>query len=179
MLRGLRRYLGILLARRRFRTSPEKVISFCGALSSAKHVLLLMPFGRREFLPTIMMIDLLKRQFQEDNITVVSSDHGLEAMRMLPRSTFIHVLSSEINPLFLPRSGVLQRIMKKKYDIAIDLNLDLELPPAYICKASGARVRVGFNKKYSDMFYNLQIQRDLSSDRSHVYDRLVRCLQMF
>lgn len=170
---------GLLYSRFRYRKSQEPVVSFTNAFSAAERVLLIMPMQRREFLPTIMIIDLLKKRFREENITVVSDDHGREAVRMLVRSQFIHIHKDEITPLFLPRRQVLSRVSQKRYDIAIDLNLDLVLPSAYICKESNARVRVGFARKQSDLFYNLQIQPDPLLDRKTVYDRMANFLQMF
>jgi ADP-heptose:LPS heptosyltransferase len=179
MLEGLRRSIGFQIARIHFRNVRERVISFSNAVSSAQQALLIMPFRRREVLPTVMVIDFLKKHFSEENITVVTDDHGLDAMRLLPRSQFVHILVSEVSMFYLPRRSVIQRIRQKKYDLAIDLNLDLVLPSGYICKESNARVRVGFVKRRSETFYNLQIQPDPTLSKKLIYDRLVKCLQMF
>jgi ADP-heptose:LPS heptosyltransferase len=81
--------------------------------------------------------------------------------------------------VFLPGNDLITRVKKRRYDLTIDLNLDLVLPSAYICKESDARIRVGFARKHADTFYNFQINVDPTLDRKLVYERLVKCLQMF
>jgi ADP-heptose:LPS heptosyltransferase len=179
MFEGIRRWIGQRITRFRFRKTREKVISFSRAISDAKQALVIMPLHRREFLPTVTVIDMLRRQFQERNLTIITSDYGLEVVRMLPHSQFIHMLSSEVNLFFLPKRNVMERILKKKYDVAIDLNLDLVLPSGYICKESGARVRIGFTGAGADTFYNFQIQPDPTLGKKLIYDRLAKCLEMF
>ena len=179
MLEGFRRSIGFLAAMYHFRGSRDKMISFTTAISSAHQALLILPLSRHELLPNIMVVDLLKKRFKEENITVVTGDHGIEVMRMLPRSQFIHILVHEINLFYLPCADVIQRVKKKKYDIAIDLNLDFVLPSAYICRESSARVRIGFVRKHADVFYNFQIQHDPTLGRKLIYDRLAKCLQKF
>jgi ADP-heptose:LPS heptosyltransferase len=179
VLEGLRRSIGYVAARYHFRRSRDRIISFTEAVSSAHQALLILPLRHEEFLPTIMVVDLLKKRFEEENITVVTGDHGVEVMRMLPRSQFIHILVHEINLLYLPSADVIQRVKKKKFDLAIDLNLDFVLPSAYICRESDARVRIGFVRRRADAFYNFQIQHDPTLGRKLIYDRLAMCLQKF
>lgn len=179
MLEGIRRSIGFLTAKYHFRKTRDKMMSFTTAVSSARQALLILPLSHQEFLPTIMVVDLLRKRFREENLTVITGDHGIEVMRMLPRSQFIHILGHEINLFYLPGADVLERVKKKKYDLAIDLNLDFVLPSAYICKESNASVRVGFVRKHADAFYNFQIQHDPTLGRKLIYDRLAKCLQKF
>lgn len=171
--------IGLFIARFHFRKAPQEVLSFNEAVRSARRVLVIMPLRKREFLPTVMVIEFLKQRFREEHITIVSDDHGREAVRMLPRSYFIHVLKDEVGPVFLPRRTLLYRVRERQYDLAIDLNLDFVLPSAYICRESNARVRIGFARNNADTFYNFQIQTDPRLDRKKVYDRMAAFLQKF
>ncbi len=179
MFEALRMGLGLRLARFHYRKAEEPVVSFTSAVTSARRALLIMPLKKREFLPTVMVIDLLKRRFREENITILSDDHGREAVRLLARSYFIHIMEDEIGPLFLPSRSLIHRIRERQYDIAVDLNLDLVLPSAYICRECGARVRIGFARKNAELFYNFQIKRDPRLERKHLYDRMAAFLQQF
>ena len=179
MLELLRRSVGLQVARFHFRKSREKVISFTKSISEAQQALLIMPLDLRELLPSIMVIDLLKKRFREENITIVTGEHNVEVMRVLPRSQVIRVLVPEVTVFYLPRREVIDRVNKRRYDVAIDLNLDLILPSAYICKESNARVRIGFASRRADTFYNFQIQPDPTLSKQHLYDRLAKFLQMF
>jgi ADP-heptose:LPS heptosyltransferase len=112
-------------------------------------------------------------------ITVVSGLHEVDVMRILPRSHFLHFHEHEINAFFLPRRELLRRATSRRPDVAIDLNLDFVLPSAYICRVSGARIRVGFARKHADIFYNFQIRPDPTLARKLIYDRLAGCLDRF
>lgn len=179
MLSSIRASIGFLVSRLRFRRVRDTIVLFNDALTRAQRVLLVMPFDRREFLPTVMVIELLKRKVRESQITVVTGNHAVEAMRILPHSQFIKLLPGETSMFFLPKGDAMDRIRRNSYDIAIDLNLDLVLPSGYICKASGAKIRVGFARRRSDPFYNFQIRPDLTLGRKLIYDRMVKCLDMF
>jgi ADP-heptose:LPS heptosyltransferase len=134
---------------------------------------------RRELLSAMQIIDLLKRRFDEEHITVVGDERGLETIRLMPRSHFVQIRAADLNGFFHPRHDFLSRLKGIPFDLAIDLNLDLLLPSAYICRASNAKVRIGFKGPRSDSFYNFQIQPDPSQSRKGIYDRVAKCLQMF
>lgn len=179
MFTSVRRYIGFQIARFHFRRFRDKVISFTTSLSGARQVLLIMPLDRRHLLPTVMVIDLIKKRFREENITVVTGPQSVEVMRLLPRSQVIRLVGSDVTLLYLPRADALKRILRRQYDIAIDLNLDFVLPSGYICRETQARIRIGFAGRRADTFYNFQIQPDKTLGTNLLYDRVVKCLEMF
>jgi ADP-heptose:LPS heptosyltransferase len=179
MLESVRYWLGLQLARWHYRTSRDEMLTFTNAVSSARRVLLVMPLADVEALPAMRVVEMLKSQFKEENITVVMGDRGVEVVRMLPRSRFVHLLKPQVNAVYLPHPGFINSLTERHYDLAIDLNLDLVLPSGYICKASGARIRIGFNNRQADIFYNFQIKADPTLGRKETYDRFVQCLQQF
>ncbi|MDH3251442.1 MAG: hypothetical protein OEM41_01550 [Ignavibacteria bacterium] len=179
MFVSLRRFIGLQISLLHFRKSTNPVISFGAALTDAKRLLLVMPLGEARTIPTLTIVDLVKKKFDERNITVLATDHAVEAMRLLPRGQFIHILKEEINPLFIPQKQLINRIRERSYDVAIDLSLDFLLPSAYIVKESEARVRIGFSRQYADTFYNFQIHSNPDLDPKLIYNRLAECLAMF
>jgi ADP-heptose:LPS heptosyltransferase len=179
MLQSLRKSIGIQQARFHFRKSHEKIISFTRSFSAAHNALLVLPLGPTEFPATYPVIHMLKQQFHEENITVVTAEGDQEVRRLLSHSRFIPLTLSEMTFFYLPRKEVLDSVRRKPYDLAIDLNLDLVLPSAYICKASGAQVRIGFVRKRADGFFNFQVRTDHTQTRERIYDRLATCLKMF
>jgi ADP-heptose:LPS heptosyltransferase len=155
------------------------MIPFGTAVSAARSALLIMPFNPGQFLPTVTVISTLRERFGDQNITVITGGRGMEVAHMLPRGKFIHVLKTDLNLLFLPSRYILKQITERPYDLAIDLNLDLVVPSGYICRASGARVRVGFVSRYADAFYNFQVKPDTTLGQKLIYDRLANSLKMF
>jgi ADP-heptose:LPS heptosyltransferase len=175
----LRRYIGLQSTRFHFRNHADPVISFAAALTEAQRLLLVLPFGEQRMIPTHTVIELVKKKFDERSIMVVAADHAVETMRLLPRCQFMHILKDEINPFFLPKQQLIDRIKERSYDVAIDLSLDLVLPSAYIVRESEARVRIGFSRPNADMFYNFQIHANPDLDPKLIYNRLAECLAMF
>jgi len=179
MFEQLRYSIGILLSRYRFRRKSDKVTSFSHAISSSKTVMVVLPLQTHEINIVSGIIQLLKRHFREENITLVASNHPVALMRMLPRSQIIHFRQQEISPFFLPRKELAQRVCSRGHDLAIDLNLDFLLPSGYICKENGAPIRVGFSRKHSELYFNFEIRPDPTLARKLIYDRLADCLQKF
>lgn len=179
MFRTPRIWLGLQVARFRFRKAQEPIIAFTNALSSAHHALLIMPLNRAQRFPAVSVMEMLTKRFAEENITIITAEDDYQTARLLPHSPQVRLLVNEFNLFYLPHHDLIERIGTHQYDIAIDLNLDFVLPSAYICKASKARVRVGFTRKHSEKFYNLTVRLDPTLDPRGVYDRLVKCLQMF
>jgi hypothetical protein len=177
MFESTRRSIGYHLARLTFRGKPDQTMSFTGALTAGKRVLLVLPLVPTQH-STGAVIELVRARYGDDHITVVADalDNGITAL--MPHSEILRISAQQVTRFFHPPAALLQRLNGKSFDIAIDLNLDFLLPSGYICKASGARVRVGFTKPGADLFYNLQVQTG-NTRGPGVYDRLASCLKMF
>ena len=178
-LQTLRLWAGDRVARFRFRRAQDDVIAFTDSVTSARSVLVIMPLDPGITPPPEPVLEYLDQTFAEGAITVVTHEGDLGLSRRLPRSTVIRMVPADITPLLLPRREFLQRVLRKEVDLALDLNLDFLLPSAYICKASKARVRVGFVRERSEGYYNFTINANPSLRRDEVYNRLTRYLQMF
>lgn len=179
MLEAFRMNVGTRLAGMKFRKAKDDVISFASAISGSNRALVVMPLDRRELLSAIQIIDLLKHRFDEKHITVVGDERGLETIRLMPRSHFVQIKDADVNAWYHPKPEFLARLKGTTFDLAIDLNLDLLLPSAYICRESNAKIRIGFTGPLSDKFFNFQIQPDPSQTRRGIYDRVAKCLRMF
>ena len=179
MIEQLQLKAGHYLARYRFRQMPDSMVSFSGALSASKAVMVVLPFGDNDPHSFRSVTDLLIEKFDGQYITVVSSDHAVDMMRLLPRSTIIHYRPDELSFLNLPKKELYERIAGRSIDLAIDLNLDFLLPPAYICRASGAKIRVGFQRPYAESYFNFLVRPDMSLARKLIYSRLAHFLKKF
>jgi ADP-heptose:LPS heptosyltransferase len=179
MLERPRHAAGILFSRYHFRKTRDELRSFATAFSDARRLLLVMPLDGSPLFPVAPVVAMLARRKREEEITVVVAAHGTEALDALRRSPIIRLLPAEISSFYVPRRDVLARIMRTTYDVAIDCNLDFQLPSGYICRESKAPIRVGFAGKRSDLFYNFQVQVTPTESRMARYERLAHCLEMF
>jgi hypothetical protein len=167
------------IARFRLRKAHDKVISFTQAFPSAGTVLVILPLTPEAFGHHAGLLSLFLAHVPAENLTVLTSAPRDTIERLVPRSRVITIAPEEVTAFSLPRQVVLDRVHARHYDIAVDLNLDFMLPSAYICRESNARVRVGRSGPNADVFYNLQVRLDPSSQKGDAYRRLVQCLQMF
>jgi hypothetical protein len=152
-------------------------MSFAGALSAGKRVLLVLPLMPTQH-STGAIIELVRARYGDDHITVIADalDNGITAL--MPHSEILRISAQQVTRFFHPPAALLERTTGKTFDVAIDLNLDFLLPSGYICKASGARMRVGFARPGGDLFYNLQVQTGTSHGPG-IYERFANCLKMF
>lgn len=175
----LRVRAGHLLARYRFRKSRDLPISFSSAMSAARSVTVILPLAENEPILYQTVTQLLVQRFDGQSITIIAADHAVEVMRLLPRSTIVHFRQDELNAVYLPKPELQERLDRRRSDIAIDLNLDFLLPSAYICKVTGASIRIGFSRRFADDYYNFIIRPDRTLARKMNYDRLAEFLQRF
>jgi len=179
MLESLRTSIGLLVTRVRFRKSRDAVISFTRSVSSADRALVVLPFGDGTPLPEPEVFASLRSRFADEHITLVGDERCAALSAFFPRSRFVRVAPSDLTVFLLPRKTVVERIIGQRYDLALDLNLDLVLPSAYICRRSDARVRVGLERGKADRFYNFLIHPDPSLGTQRLYERMLACLEMF
>lgn len=177
MFETARRSLGYTLARMHFRNQRDQVIDFTESLASGNRVLLILPLTPSKA-PITSLLELFRTRYGEEMVSVVTDARDTAIAGALPRSEIIRMHMTEVTRLFHPPVDILKRVKDRKYDVAVDLNLDFLLPSGYICKASTARIRVGFARPGADLFYNFQIKFEGSSTAA-MYDRLASCLKMF
>jgi len=165
------------MARWHFRRMHNTVISFTDLISTGTHALLILPLTPTAQSPA-PVIDLVRSHFSGDRVTIVAAEHDAGAAVLIPRSVLLRVSPDTTGWLFLPSRDIRRRVAESTYDVAIDLNLDSLLPSAYICRASNARIRIGFARNGAEHFYNFQMQPDAARSGA-LYDRLAACLKMF
>jgi ADP-heptose:LPS heptosyltransferase len=179
MLNAIRRGIGLSLSRWRFRKAEGSQTSFTRFFSEAHTVLIVLPLWVEDAASPHQLLHTLTEHIKEENLTIVTGTQETYLAHLVPRSKIVRIHENELTTFHLPRPAVMSAITERKYDIAIDLNLDFLLPSAYICRDSNARIRVGFARKDADAFFNMQIERNPGLDKKSQYDRLAEYLKMF
>ncbi len=180
MFEAARQYLGLRLALWRLRKMETPLQSFTHAFSDARRAIVVLPLtSTPPGLSPQGLLSFLREKLRDENITVVAGTQETYLHLLLPKSTIFRLPATDLTSLFLPPQALIERIAEKKFDLAIDLNIDFLLASAYICRASKAPVRVGFSSPHAEAFFNFLLQRDVSRDPGAVYDRLMACLKMF
>ncbi len=68
--------------------------------------------------------------------------------------------NTDINRFGLLKSSAINRILSRKFDVAVDLNPDFHPLTAQLIGASAADLRIGFQAAEKEPFYNIILERD-------------------
>jgi hypothetical protein len=179
MFENVLAYLGLQIAKFQFRNDIDQVQPMTKFLRGASNVLIIMPVGYEYALLAGNALRSFRDRMKEIHLTVVHNSTRETALANFPRCVVVRMDPPDVNRFSLPTKVALQRILTREYDVAIDLNLDFVLHTAYICKASRAKVRVGFTSPVSEIFFNININLDKQRTPQVVYEKFAECLAMF
>ncbi len=179
MFDGILKYFGLKYAQFTFRKEIDVAQQFNGFLQNARKILIIMPVRYDDAQSVGAEFKKLNDKLENSNITIVVE--GIRAAQLTEntKSRIIRLSQSHVNKFFLPRKLFLERVLESEYDVAIDLNLDFVLYAAYICRASNAKIRVGFSSDVADVFYNFQINIDKTKNAQEIYAQLIEYLKKF
>ena len=78
--------------------------------------------------------------------------------------------NEDFNWFKVPRPEAVARIFDREYEAVVDMHPDFNLPSAYLTHLSGAPLRVGFASKFSEHFFNVEIDSSKSEflERSYL-----------
>jgi hypothetical protein len=154
-------------------------MNFTDALTRSRRALVIFPDSPLDSDSASTLLRYLLRKFTPEGIMMLIRDDHLGVFTSTPTWKTVTYSRDDINRWFVPRRELLQKMETNTYDVALDLNLNLSLPSAFLCKASNAPLRVSFAKQDGDQFYNFQVQTKKSAGFSHSYRSLLKCLDMF
>jgi hypothetical protein len=179
MLERTKLQLGYLFAKLQFRSDIDHVQPMAEFIKRAKNVLIVLPIGYDEAAVASDALYATCSQLSNVHITVIHTSTRATQLTVFPKCEVIRLDPADINRFSLPTKSLMQRIFSREYDVAMDLNLDFVLHTAYICKASRAKVRVGYSHSAADLFYNVQLHFDRNSSPQVLYKKFASCLAMF
>lgn len=179
MTENLRKSLGLLYARWQFRKESDRQQSLTEFLSRARTILIVLPWGYEDALAAGNTLRRTLDRFKNLHLTIVTTGVRPSPLAFVQRSDVVRFEAEDVNKIFIPRQAILQSIVSRSYDVAIDLNLDFVLHAAYICRVSRAPVRVGIFRQHGERFFNVQVRLDRSASPKVVYERFAHCLGMF
>ena len=154
-------------------TRKLKKPDFTGAIrkegSGIRSALIILPEGRensriaRYFLKSIYQNEHAKIDFLMDKRLYHTFQDSL------PEKVKVYE-DEDLNWLRLPRQTMVDRIFDRQYEAVVDMHPAFNLPSAYLTHISGAPLRIGFASKYSEHFFNVEIDSSKSEflERSYL-----------
>jgi ADP-heptose:LPS heptosyltransferase len=179
MFEGFRFNLGLLYARFHFRKHPDPVFRFTEAVGRSRQALVILPESLTDMESLQAVMKYLNKRFGSGSLQVLVRDEFASSVRANFNAKTITYHPKEVNRWFIPRGELLRKMKSSTFDIALDLNVSMALPSAFICRESNAPLRVGFAKPHGDHFYNFQVQTRMTTNTPVAFRSLLKCLDMF
>ncbi len=179
MFEALRLSVGLGYARFHFRKRRDAVMRFTEVIDRSQRALVLLPETATDVESTTSVVKYLLHRLGTGSVTIVGREEYTRPLHSSFSGKTISFTTEEINSWFIPRSRLLRKMKSSTFDMALDLNVNLALPSAFICRESGAPLRVGFAKPEGDQFYNFVVQTRMTTNTPVAYKHLLRCLDMF
>ena len=172
-------FIGLQIARVKFYGEKDKVQPLTNFFTGARSMLVTLPVGYEDATIAGNALREFRDRMSHLQLTVVNTSTRATSLIDFPKCEVIRINPADLNRLSLPTQSLLQRVLVREYDVAIDLNLDFVLHSAYICKASRAQVRVGFVHPAADIFFNVQFNSTSPRTPQSIYGSFASCLGMF
>jgi hypothetical protein len=149
--------------------------SFSYAFKNSNSILVLMPEGDKDFQYSTDILVFLEKLKKE--ILILTNEYRVSLLPLHFRSKALGHGLKEINKIDLPSKGLLSKLLKKKYDVVLDLNRQEQLYYTYVSGIMSAAVSIGFAKSFADKVYNIQISNSETNPKIS-YENLLNCLKM-
>jgi len=157
----------------------DRIMNFTDALTRSRRALVILPETSLDSEAVSTFLRYLLRKFSSEGMTVMIRDDQLFAIASAPPLKTLTYSAHDINKWFVPRRELLRKMVSNKFDVAVDLNINLSLTSAFLCKASNAPLRISFVKRNGDQFYNFQVKIKGNTCNKYSYRSLLKCIDMF
>ena len=179
MIEDVRKNIGISIARMQRHRKRAQQINFGGVYSKARSALFIVPNTDANRSSVLGILQKAQVQFQGNALTIVAPGSTNALAGKLKQCMLVPVHDEQINFFFLPRKSLILRLQEQKYDVIVDLNLDVTPLAASICASIDAPLKAGFTSERSDALYNFQLQSSPARDPKLRYEQLLQKLAMF
>jgi hypothetical protein len=149
--------------------------SFSYAFKNSNSILVLMPEKKKDFQYSTDILVFLEKLKKE--IFILTNDYRVSLLPVHFRNKALGHGLKEINKIDLPSKGLLSKLLKKEYDVVLDLNRQEQLFYTYVSGVMNAAVSIGFANSFADKVYNIQIANSETNPKIS-YENLLNCLKM-
>lgn len=176
MIKYIKEKIVNLLIEKRLRNNTPVNQSFSNLLEKTFTFLVIMPENEVDFHKSMEVLKYLDEH--EKHITVFSYDFRRSLINQKYRPATIEYGVIDRTRLGLPSGRVIGELEKREFNAVIDLNRKNNIYCSFSANLVRSPLRIGFGKKNSDRFYNIQIS-DKEDNSEISYKNFLNCLQMF
>jgi len=153
------------------------VVDVFGTLVGARSILVFMPDNLEDFGIARKYIVKLMDDFSGAQFHFVMRHSYKSLLNGDQNYGTIFVSNKHVNFFGLPKKELKQKILATKYDIVVDLNDDFHLPTTYLCLISRASLKICFDHKNRDPFYNFYFRTQPNESLDNKYRKLIQYLK--
>jgi Family of unknown function (DUF6913) len=150
--------------------------AYSSLLKNSYSFLVMMPNEEVDFHHSIYVIEYLNKESK--HVTIMTRDYRVSLINPKLRPNIIEYEIRDISKIKLPTKKLISKLSEKNFDVVIDLNRKENLFYSYAVSQAKSQLKIGFEKKGSDKFYNFQVSYK-GKEPEEAYKYLVNCLQMF
>lgn len=160
MFQNLYKWIHFKSLRRKHRKKGTDTISFSEAVSNVRNILICLPTNHREFRLARYVLKHLPQNDENHHITFVVKEEFRNQVPVREDDTIV-----TINDEYRDKTGrfsdeIERSILNSQYHAAADYNITFDYGTALLCIKSGAPLRIGFETPHSDLFFNVEIERN-------------------
>ena len=129
------------------------------SIEKSSGILICMPDDINQFRVARYVFKKIFESPVSSRVTVILTEETNEAFKIKTNAREIVIKNSDISFWQLPKSNWISDQGLITYDLTVDLNTDFCLYAAYICRAVGHKLLIGFAWEGADLFYNILLKR--------------------
>jgi hypothetical protein len=150
--------------------------SFAKFLKKSSSFFVVMPEPEDDFQKSKQVLKFLKENHK--NVTTLNFDFRVTDLQQERLQEYIPYGLVDYSKINLPSKKLAEKLSEKVFDVVIDLNRGDNLFCSFAANLVNSSLTIGFKKKDSDKYYNIQID-DNEENSEFSYKNFINCLQMF
>jgi len=109
-------------------------------------------------------LEFLKKEGKNVETVVYHHANKREKGRLINMDTHIHLMKNDFNTFGLPKTPQVKKLLAKRFDYFINLNLDGRLALKSIAGLTNATCRIGFHREKALPFYDILLGNPASEN---------------
>lgn len=176
MIDSIKNKIAEIIISSKLKHKQQSEVSFAAAIKKSFSYLILMPEDDKDYRESFSVLEYLDSEGKV--VTVLTNDFRVSLLPAKFRNKAIGFSINEVNTIKLPSHKLVEKFRNKKYDVVIDLNRKENLFFSLVANMVLSKLRIGFNKKNSDRYYNFVVD-DSDTDAKKSYNNFLNCIKMF
>ncbi|HUX94057.1 MAG TPA: hypothetical protein VMV36_09615 [Ignavibacteriaceae bacterium] len=176
MLEKIRDKVAILIINYMLRKRQLAKQNFNDLFKKSESFFLILPEDEIDYHNSISVLKFF--EIHGKKFTIFTNDFRISPLPAKLQNNSIDFGIKEMTFFRIPSKQLTNKLSGISIDVVIDLNRKKSLFHSCVANLVNAKVRIGFEKNYSDKFYNLQFANS-EENPEVIYKNFLNCLQMF